>query len=122
MKSSCQGFTLLEVLIALTISAIGLLGMASLTVATLQSQHSAYQHSQATFLAHDLLERLRSERGMNSPYLTHLPSSDWWQTLQTDLPGASAQLSQQAPNHFQVRITWQEEREEPRHLVLGANL
>lgn len=122
MKQRSRGFTLLEVLIALTLSAIALLGTASLSLASLQSQQSAYQRSQATLLAHDLLERLRSKRGPDSPYLAHLPSSDWWQTLQKDLPGATAKLSQQGANQFQIRISWQEESAEPRSILLEANL
>lgn len=122
MNQHSKGFTLLEVLIALTLSAIALLGIASLTVASLQSQHSAYQRSQAAILAHDLLERVRSKRSADSPYLAHLPSSEWWQTLQKDLPGATANLNRQGLNQFQVHISWHDKRDEPRSLLLEANL
>lgn len=62
MKSHEQGFTLVEVLVALLILAIGLLGMASLMMTSLSSNHSAYQRSQASMLAYDMAERLRLNR------------------------------------------------------------
>lgn len=62
MKIRSRGFTLIEVLIALLILAIGLLGMASLLMTSLSSSHSAYQRSQASMLAYDMVERLRLNR------------------------------------------------------------
>lgn len=54
------GFTLLEVLIALIILAIGLLGLAGLQATGLNMNHSAYNRSQATQLAYDIADRMRS--------------------------------------------------------------
>jgi type IV pilus assembly protein PilV len=53
------GFSLLEVLIALLILAIGLLGMASLMLHSMKSNQSSYQRTQASLLAYDMAERLR---------------------------------------------------------------
>lgn len=50
-----RGFTLIEVLIALLVLAVGLLGMASLMMTSLQSSQSAYLRSQASLLAQDLV-------------------------------------------------------------------
>ncbi len=55
-----NGFTLLEVLIAMVILAIGLLGMAQLQVLSLRNNTSAYQRSIASWMAHDMIERIRS--------------------------------------------------------------
>lgn len=55
-----NGFTLLEVLIALIILAIGLLGLAGLQATGLNMNHSAYNRSQATQLAYDIADRMRS--------------------------------------------------------------
>ncbi len=57
-----QGFTLLEVLIALLILSIGLLGIAALQANTLRLNHGAYQRTQAIFLAYDMMDRLRANR------------------------------------------------------------
>ena len=53
------GFSLLEVLIALLILAVGLLGMASLMLHSMKSNQSSYQRTQASLLAYDMAERLR---------------------------------------------------------------
>lgn len=55
-----SGFTLIEVMVALVILAVGLLGMASLMTRSQQSNESAYSRSQATLLAYDIIERMRA--------------------------------------------------------------
>lgn len=55
-----KGFTLLEVLVAVLILSIGLLGIAGLQAKGLQFNHSAYLRTQATFLAYDITDRMRA--------------------------------------------------------------
>ncbi|MCI0734504.1 MAG: type IV pilus modification protein PilV [Methylococcaceae bacterium] len=55
-----RGFTLVEVLIAVFVLALGLLGLCGLQVASLQNNHSAYLRSQATLLAYDMADRMRA--------------------------------------------------------------
>lgn len=57
-----RGFTLIEVMVALVVLAVGLLGMASLMVRSQQSNESAYARSQATLLAYDIIERMRTNK------------------------------------------------------------
>lgn len=57
-----RGATLIEVLIAIVVLSIGLLGLAGLQVTSVQSNHSAYQRSQASLLANDLADRMRANR------------------------------------------------------------
>jgi type IV pilus assembly protein PilV len=59
-KSS--GFTLLEVLVSLIILAIGLLGIAGLQVTGLMNNNSSAQRSQATALASEFADILRSNK------------------------------------------------------------
>lgn len=54
------GFTLVEVLIAVVILAAGLLGLAALQATALGFNQSAYYRSQATQLAYDMADRMRS--------------------------------------------------------------
>ncbi|WP_129136435.1 type IV pilus modification protein PilV [Luteimonas sp. YGD11-2] len=54
------GFSLLEVLIALVILALGLLGFALLQTLNLRYTQSANYRTQATNLAYDLLDQMRS--------------------------------------------------------------
>lgn len=55
-----RGFSLLEVLVTLIVMSVGLLGLAALQATTLQNNHSAYQRVQATLLASDMADRMRS--------------------------------------------------------------
>ncbi len=62
MHKNLKGFTLIEVLVALLILSIGLLGLAGLQVSGLRSNHSAYVRSQAVMLAQDMADRMRSNQ------------------------------------------------------------
>lgn len=55
-----QGFTFIEVLIALVVLSIGLLGLAGLQTLGLRANHSAYLRTQATLLAYDMADRMRT--------------------------------------------------------------
>ena len=54
-----SGFSLIEVLVALIILAIGLLGLASLQMTSLKFNTDAYLRTQATTLAYDVIDRMR---------------------------------------------------------------
>lgn len=54
------GFTLIEVLVAMLVLAVGLLGLAGLQAASLKNNQSAYNRSQATQLAYDIADRMRA--------------------------------------------------------------
>jgi len=55
-----QAFTLIEVLVALLVLSIGLLGLAALQNTALQFNTDSYQRTQATLLAYDILDRMRA--------------------------------------------------------------
>jgi len=55
-----RGFTLLEVLVALLVLSIGLLGLAALQTTSLQYNTGSYFRTQATFLAYDIMDRMRA--------------------------------------------------------------
>lgn len=57
-----SGFTLLEVLIAILVLSIGLLGLAGMMASSMRNSHSAYQRTQATWLAYDMIDRMRVNR------------------------------------------------------------
>lgn len=63
-----QGFGLIEVLVALLILAIGLLGMASLQTTSLQQTSGSQARTQAIFLAEDIVERIRANRPNQAAY------------------------------------------------------
>lgn len=71
------GATLIEVLIAVVVLSIGLLGLAGLQATSVKSNHSAYQRSQATLLAYDLADRMRANRteALTNAYVVDFPTS-----------------------------------------------
>lgn len=75
------GFTLIEVLLAVVILGIGLLGIVTLQGRSLQYNQQAYLYSQASFLASDIAERMR----VNSDVL-----SDYEIEIGDDVSGATA--------------------------------
>ena len=58
----CDGLTLVEVMIALLVLSIGILGLATLQTASLNFNTGASQRTQATVLAYDMADRMRSNR------------------------------------------------------------
>lgn len=55
-----KGFSLLEVMVAMVIFSIGLLGLAGLMAQSTRFNNSAQYRTQATYLAYDILDRMRA--------------------------------------------------------------
>lgn len=123
------GFTLLEVLIALLILSVGLLGIAGLQLTSLRSDNSAYLRSQATILAYDILDRMHANRaqaqsgGYNITITgaSSLPSANgtnqadedlnnWGNAVLKTLPSANASVNVTAANTVTVSISWDDSR------------
>lgn len=64
------GFTLVEVLVALVVLAVGMLGMAVLLLEGLRASRIALEHTQAVNLAADMAERMRANRAAARAYDT----------------------------------------------------
>ena len=62
VRHSTAGFTLLEVLIAMLILSVGLLGLAGLQATGIKNNHSAYMRSQAVTYGYDIIDRMRANR------------------------------------------------------------
>ena len=62
MRASQNGFTMIEVLVALLILSVGLLGIAGMQTLSVQMNVSARQSSQATYLAYYIIDRMRANR------------------------------------------------------------
>jgi type IV pilus assembly protein PilV len=73
-----RGFTLLEVLIALLVFSLGLLGMAGLLIVSVKTNHSAYLRTQASFLAQSMADRMRTNmpRIWTNDYNATYPTGD----------------------------------------------
>jgi type IV pilus assembly protein PilV len=71
-----RGFTLLEVLIAVLVFSLGLLGVAGLMVLSVRTNHSAYLRTQASFLAESMADRMRGNVGHTLDYNGDYAGSD----------------------------------------------
>lgn len=128
------GFTLIEVLVALLVLSIGLLGLAALQSATLQFNHSAYLRSQATNLAYDMIDRMRANRqaALNGAYdggfaspapacgsvvaasttVADVDIAAWRNALACALPSGTGSVDVAADGVTTVRVRWDESRAE----------
>jgi type IV pilus assembly protein PilV len=114
-----RGFSLLEVLIAVIVLSIGILGVAGLQVFSLRANQVSYVRSQAAILASDISDRMRANRvaAANNNYaldpdappevLEEDPCADvscdgpamaardlalWFERVTTMLPGGTARI------------------------------
>ena len=70
-----KGFSLIEVLVALLVLSIGLLGLAALQTTSLKYNTDSYTRTQATLLAYDIMDRMRSNLAAVSTGNYNVPSS-----------------------------------------------
>ena len=76
-RAADSGFTLVEVLVALVVLSIGLLGLAALQLSSLQFNTNSLLRTQATVVAYDLIDRMRSNRaGFTADAYNVLSQSD----------------------------------------------
>ncbi len=132
-KKHSKGFTLLEVMLALVISAVSLLGLASLQAQSLTFNQTAYIRSQATYFAYDMLEKMRMNKtlantGSYDLALTDVPNSatcygtgstcsqsdfaaadkyEWYDNISTALPGGAGSVSRSGtPTIVTIIVQW----------------
>jgi len=131
-----QGFTLLEVLIALLVLSIGLLGLAALQTTGLRSNEMASMRTTSTMLAYDMSDRMRAnDQGTNdgdyvidsgdvTGTIPNCTSSDCttvqlatfdlsqWKTAVGRLPGGLGDITQTAgpPLLHTITVRWDENR------------
>ena len=120
-RRSNSGFSIVEVLVALLVLAIGLLGLAALQAQGLRFNHDAYVRTQATHLAYDIIDRMRANRANAAAYTAPDPGlacdptdatvnmdlSCWYETLDLALPGGDGLITTNATaNFFDVTVRW----------------
>lgn len=88
------GFTLMEVLIALVVLSIGLLGLAALQATGTRNIHGSYLRSQAVVQAYDMADRMRANlRGVDAGHYTNLSGTP---STHTDCSAANCDPEQMA--------------------------
>ena len=67
---NCRGFTLIEILVALVVLSVGMLGAATLLISTLRTQALSQRENDAINLLSDVAERIRVNREGRAAYGT----------------------------------------------------
>jgi len=121
-----RGFTLVELLVAVVIISVGLLGLAGLQAIGLKNNMSALHRTQASILAMDMIDRMRANRtaALANLYdigLTGSPSSSnamakkdqtaWRDNLSTTLPSGTGAIDCATANPIcTITIQWDDSR------------
>lgn len=127
------GFTLLEVLVALIVLSIGLLGLSGLQTTGLRNNHSAFLRSQATLATTDIIDRMRANRdaardgdydinyGTTPSHVTCIGSCSATQVAQMDvelwhayverLPAGEGEVSVTTGGLAEVKVRWTDARD-----------
>lgn len=119
-----QGFSLIEVLVAVVVLSIGLLGLAALQVSGLRVGQSSFYRAQAAQLATDMADRMRANAGeartcalaMTAPTPTSPTNTcqrdlaEWRNRLRT-LPGGNGAVEiDLAASLVTVTVQWDDSR------------
>lgn len=97
LKRKHSGFTLLEVMVAVFVLSIGLLGLAHLQVTALKANQSADLRTQASFYASDILNRMRANRIASQDGLYNIATSD-------DIPNSGGNVASQDLNDWRINL------------------
>ena len=134
-----NGFTLIEILVAMLILAIGVLGIAALQYKGLQYNQDAYFRTQINYLAYDMADRMRLNQANAAQYASNVSdlevpttaptgcdesavsySNDiacWKVELYNALPpGSKANIDDAGSGLYTITLTWTD-RENSTHNV-----
>jgi type IV pilus assembly protein PilV len=135
-RSVARGFTLIEALVALVVLSIGLLGVAGMQIAGLRANLSAGSRTQASYLADDIVDRMRANTtsARNGEYNVALGATltgtttaqmdvQTWVTELATLPSGKGSITV-APitNIATIIIQWVDSRGGDTSQCTGANL
>ena len=118
-RKTQRGTTLVEVLVALVVLSVGLLGIAALQMTSLRNNRGAHLRSQAQVLAYDIADRMRANRNvaLANAYvvalgvtpaggtLNALDLQEWKATLAQALPSGDGEITR-VGEMFRIRIRW----------------
>jgi type IV pilus assembly protein PilV len=117
-RGRSSGYTLVEVLVALIVLSIGMLGIAALYLESLRASRSALLRTEAVTLAADLADRIRSNNSVpdvyvNAPNATAtFDLAEWQANVATTLPGGAGVVRYSAspgpgvPPVYTITVNW----------------
>lgn len=112
MLSNQKGFSLLELLIALTILTIGLLGLAGLHIAAIQGNVSGFKITTATAVAQERIEVLKALDGSAAELTAGAHDDDGNQVVQGITYNRSYTIQDNTPvsdtSTLTLTVTWVE--------------
>ncbi len=133
MGARHKGFTLVEVLVALVVMSVGMLGIAALYLEGIRAGRTSLYRTAAVNLASDMADRIRGNRSAGIAYAgtgpgvdgdcvngaldctpEQLADDDWldWSTqLDNQLPdgaGGEVEVAGPAPLTYTIRVAWPE--------------
>lgn len=116
-----SGATLLEVLVAIVVVSLGLLGYAGLQIASLHNSQSAYKRSQATMLAYDIIDTMRADKvnALGTNYDVTIGDKngkigqvkDWKQRIGDSLPQGDGSIIVDLTGVATVKVQWTDDRD-----------
>jgi len=131
IASRPAGFTLIEVLVAVLVMSIGLLGLASLQATSLRFNNDSSAQTQAAYLTSDMADRMRANvskaagypaqaAGENANCYTaagctpdEMAANDifeWNDALATTLPAGQGTITALAGGLYTITVMWDEQR------------
>lgn len=116
LRTHQKGLTLIEVLVAALVLAVGLVGLAGLNLRSLQASHSAYFSSIASMIAIDVEERAWLDLGVTGSFDLQGIEDDsiaaWGAAA--GLPDLDIQITEEASGNrwmdIDIEIRWSESR------------
>jgi type IV pilus assembly protein PilV len=143
-----KGFTLVEVLVALVVMSVGMLGIAALYLEGLRAGRTSLYRTAAVTLAADMADRIRANRNAGLAYAGTGPGAsracvngpadctavelasddwaDWLARLDAQLPDGSAgeiQVAGAGPRTYTITVAWPEiGQDEPATYSLSIQL
>ncbi len=119
-RQNQRGVSLIEILVSIVIVCFGLLGVAGLLTTGLKSTQSSQIRTQASFLAYDMADRMRTNRqvALNGEYVTATSASNAtavadkadWNTAVGTLPGGVGTVTMNNTTFFTITIQWDDSK------------
>ena len=130
LKTNQSGFTLLEVLVAIVVLSLGLLGLAGLQAATLRNNQIAYYRAIAVQQTYDMADRIRANQAGVATYAIGVGADNdcisgacngagmaqadifqWNNNNSRMLPAGGGTVTGVAGGSFDITVNWNENTE-----------